>query len=470
MKEFNPKDYIPELKQQMFLTATSPFVCYGGARGGGKSFALDFKCCCMAAAYPNIKTIIIRKAQKDVKKNHLKPLKDMIKNSARWNETDLTFYWNNGSSITFGYCDTAEDLDHLQGQEYQIVCLEESTQFTYDEFTMICAICRGGDENYPKRIYLTCNPGGIGHAWTKRLFIDRQYTKDEHPEDYSFIQALPTDNSHNGKDYIHKLELLPSNKKAAWLYGEWDEVTGQFFTEWNDKIHIISPRAIPSDSHRYFVMDYGRDMLAGYWIAVDYDGNAVVYREVYQGEDNEDTGPGLMVSDAAQLILDKENQEKDNNIFIRLAPPDLWSKQSGTGKSQVELFADNGVTLTKADNSRIDGWMALREWLKVYKDSNGKETSRLKVFNTCRHLIRVIPQLQYDTKKPNDAAKVPHELTHAPDALRYWAISRPFGALMAEPERHFDVDDMREDYERTRNPGKGYFGGEITSSYLGYGG
>lgn len=461
---------MPEPKQKEFLKATATFVCYGGARGGGKSWALDFKCCCMAANYPGIKTIIIRKSQKDVKKNHYMPLKEMIGSSAKWSETDLCFKWNNGSIIQFGYADTIEDLSHLQGQEYQIVCVEEATQFTYDEFAMIFAICRGGDESWPKRVYLTCNPGGVGHAWVKRLFIDRQFLEDENPDDYKFIQAFVTDNSHNGKDYIQKLKLQPDNVKSGWLYGNWDVVAGQFFTEWKKEIHVVNPFPIPYGWRHYFTMDYGRDMLAAYWIAVNSAGMAFVYDEIYIGNDLEkDTG--LIVSEAAEKIQEHEKRNKCNDIFIRIAPPDLWSKQSSTGKSTAEIFADCGICLTKSDNDRINGWYSLREWLKVYKDSaTKKETTRLKIFSTCHNLIRVFPLLQYDTKRPNDAAKIPHEYTHAPDALRYWAISRPFGSMVSEPERHFDFDEMQEEYERSKHPLRGYIGGEVTSSYLNYGG
>lgn len=463
MKPFNPNDYHPTPKQEQFLTSKAQFVCYGGARGGGKSWAIDYKSCNLASAFPGIKVLLIRKRQTDVLDNHLEPLKQMVGSSAEWSETYKTFKWHNGSIIRFGYCDRPEDLEHLQGQEYQVIFIEEATQFTYDEFTMLLAICRGGKKSWPRRIYLTCNPGGVGHAWVKRLFIDRQYTKFENPDDYEFIPAFVQDNPYVGSKYIHMLELQQGSVKDAWLYGKWDTVSGQFFNEWKRSVHVINPMPIPANSRRYFVMDYGLDMLAGYWIAVDVNGTAYVYREIYQGKDLEGS-EGLIVSEAANAILSLE--EANENIYARYAPPDLWSKSSSTGKSQAEEFAQNGLLLIKSDNSRIDGWMALREWLKVYKDpKTGKETSNLKIFSTCQNLIRVLPLLQYDTKKPNDAAKVPHELTHAPDALRYWAIMRPFGATIEEPKKHFAFEDMQKEYEARMNPLKD-IGGVVTKDYL----
>lgn len=461
--EFDPKRYKPTEKQERFMEASAPFVCYGGARGGGKSWGLDFKCACLAKAWPGIQIIIIRQTQKDVKLNHKIPLVKMIGSSATWSETDLCFNWGNGSVIKFGYCDTEEDLEHLQGQNFQIVCLDEATQFTESQFNILCAICRGGKPNWPHRVYLTCNPGGVGHGWVKRLFVDRQYTKAETPDDYVFIQSFVWDNPHNGDRYKHMLELLPEDLKSGWLNGQWDSITGQFFSEWRPKIHVISPEQIPANARRYFVMDYGLDMLAAYWIAVMPEGNAVVYRELYDGKDL-DGHQGLIVSEAAKSILALE--EPGENIYMRIAPPDLWSTNRSTGKTQAEEFAEHKLTLTKADNSRIDGWMAVREWLKVYKDLNQQETARLKIFSTCSNLCRTMPLLQYDTKRPNDAAKVPHELTHAPDALRYWAAMRPFGSInKPESARIVNFESER----RTANPMRDYIGGTVTHNYM-YGG
>lgn len=458
--EFDPSRYRPTSRQLEFLKAAAPFVCYGGARGGGKSWALDFKCCCLAKAYPGIQILILRQTQKDVKQNHLAPLRAMIRNSARWNEADLHFTWKNGSGIRFGYCDADADLDHLQGQSYQIVCVDEATQLTESQFAVLCAICRGGRTEWPRRVYLTCNPGGVGHAWVKRLFVDRVYARAENPEDYVFIQSFVWDNPHNGPEYRHMLELLPENLRSGWLNGRWDAVSGQFFSEWRQEIHVVPPRQLPGGARRYFTMDYGLDMLAAYWIAVLPDGGALVYRELYQGKDLPGR-QGLIISEAAKAILAAE--EPDERVYLRLAPPDLWSRSRSTGRTQAEEFAQGGVLLTKADNARIDGWMALREWLKIYREpGTGRPTSRLKIFTTCPNLVRVMPLLQYDAKRPNDAAGAPHELTHAPDALRYWAVMRPFGVRTRREEPEIE-NGMPE-----RRPAR-YAGGEVTHGYV-YGG
>jgi phage terminase large subunit len=267
----------------------------------------------------------------------------------------------------------------------------------------------------PKRFYLTCNPGGIGHEWVKRLFVDKIYSGAENPEDYTFIRASVYDNKaimDNDPEYVKMLETLPEGLKQAWLYGNWDVFEGQYFSEWRYDIHTCEPFEIPEHWRRYTAMDYGLDMLAHYHIAVDEQNNAYVYREIYES--------GLIVSDAVKRI--KEIESGDNHEHIRLAPPDLWNTQSSTGKSTAILFDEAGMSLIKSNNDRVAGWLAVHELLKVITGVDGKPTARLKIFRNCVNLIRTLPLLQYDEKKPNDVAREPHEITHAPDALRYFAI------------------------------------------------
>jgi len=114
------------------------------------------------------------------------------------------------------------------------------------------------------------------------------------------------------------------------------------------------------------------------------------------------------------------------------APPDLWNRHADTGKSTAEIFAEHGILLTKVSNDRVQGWYSLSEWLRPMPDEQGVVLPRLRIFDTCANLIRTLPALQYDEKHPNDAAREPHELTHAPDAMRYFASGRPAGAVFPE--------------------------------------
>ena len=134
----------------------------------------------------------------------------------------------------------------------------------------------------------------------------------------------------------------------------------------------------------------------------------------------------MIISEAAARILSCE--ASGEQIDVRLAPPDLWNRRQETGRSAVELFADCGLSFEKSSNERVAGWLALHELLAPRRDMDGEPRPRLTIFNTCRNLIRTLPALQHDRRNPSDTANTPHELTHAPDALRYFAGTiRPEG-------------------------------------------
>lgn len=121
---------------------------------------------------------------------------------------------------------------------------------------------------------------------------------------------------------------------------------------------------------RYVTLDYGMDMLAALWVAVDEQGRAVVYRELYEGRDNGkgENGQGHIISAAARRLLEVNGGDE---VQAWLAPPDLWNRRQDTGKSAAELFLENGVPLTKTGNSRVAGWLAVREFLALRPDEQG---------------------------------------------------------------------------------------------------
>jgi len=197
---------------------------------------------------------------------------------------------------------------------------------------------------------------------------------------------------------------------------------GAFFSEIRRHIHVTEPFEIPGHWRRYHAIDYGLDMLASLWAAVDPEGNVYVYREVYES--------GLIIPDACRRMKEAEGNEE---IHIRYAPPDLFGKSSETGRTRAEAFAEGGFSFEKASADRKAGWSNLKEWLRVRENAAGEKTARLKFFSCCENLIRTISALPRDKKTPDDCATEPHELTHAPDALRYLMIQRPMPG--AAPDR-----------------------------------
>ena len=178
----------PNPKQEQFLLARNRFVCFGGSRGGGKSWVVLITDGLLCLHYPGIKTLLIRRTFPELRENHVLPLKQKLKGIATYKETEKVFEFPNTSRLKLGYLDAESDVLQYQGQEYDVIFLDEATQFTEFMFNILTACLRGANK-FPKRMYLTCNPGGVGHAWVKRLFIDRDFRGSENPDDYLFIPA-----------------------------------------------------------------------------------------------------------------------------------------------------------------------------------------------------------------------------------------------------------------------------------------
>ena len=453
----------PNPRQREFLLARQRFVAYGGARGGGKSWAVRTKAVLLALRYAGIRILILRRSFPELLDNHIRPLRLACRGIGAYRETEKAIALFNGSRIRFGYCASEADTDQYQGQEYDVVFIDEATQFSEMQYQKLTA-CLRGVNGFPKRMYLTCNPGGVGHAWVKRLFIDRDFREGENPDDYIFIPARVSDNTAllaNDVGYVQMLEALPPDLRRAWLDGDWDALAGQYFAEFRRDLHVVEPFEIPAHWRRYFAMDYGLDMLAGYWAAFDERGRCYVYREIYRS--------GLIVSEAARMVRELS---KGETIEAFLAPSDLWGRMADTGKSQAERYAQEGLYLQQVvARSRVDGWMDLHEWLKprplpAEEEGSGfrrcgqknrgseaeedffgnRERARplpaeetgapaLRIFSTCRNLIRCLPLLQHDAHNPNDCATEPHEITHAPDALRYLLAGRPAPTAARRPRQ-----------------------------------
>lgn len=435
-------------KQQYFIDSQAFETLFGGAAGGGKSYGQLVDGLLYALKYPKSKQIIFRTTFADLEKSLIRTSMNLYPLSiADYNSSKHTWKFKNGSIIDFGYIQYEKDVYQYQSAEYDVIRFDELTHFTEFMYTYMISRCRGANP-YPKCIKSSTNPGGVGHNWVKERFIDigapnvMHTCKLETGETTTriFIPSLVQDNKFMltyDPDYITRLDALPEKERKALKYGDWDIFDGQFFTEFKRDIHVIEPFKIPEDWYVYFVMDYGLDKLAGYWIAVDYNNNAYIFREVYESN--------LLVSEARDKIKAMTNE----NVYIYLAPPDLWNRHKETGKSTADIFAEGGIELYKTNNDRIQGWLQMKEWLKVYKDEQGYDTARLKIFNTCKNLIRCLPQIQHDSKKVGDVANEPHELTHSVDAIRgfcvYWTQEPIFMPKKEEIPFELQTEDTEED-------------------------
>ena len=415
-------------KQEEFINATAFEVLFGGAAGGGKSFGQVADALIYASNYPKSKQLILRRTFKQLEKSIIRTSQDLYPTDiSKYNETARCYKFKNGSLIDFGYCDKEADVHQYQSAEYDVIRFDELTHFTEYMYVYMISRCRGAN-NFPKSVKSSTNPGNIGHTWVKKRFISIGAPNTVHTIKLEngkettriFIPSKVQDNSflmEADPEYLSRLELLPEKEKRALLYGDWDIFEGQYFEEFRYDLHTCEPFPIPKEWRIYRSMDYGLDCFAMLWIATDDVGGVYVFREVAESN--------LPISTAAELA----KRMTDEQVYDTLAPPDLWNRSQETGKSKALLFEESGLRLNKSNNDREAGWLSIRELLKL--DINGEP--RLKIFRTCTRLISDLPELQHDAKRPTDCATEPHDITHVPDALRYFAISWARPADPIEP-------------------------------------
>lgn len=445
------KIHIPEPseKQKLFLADNHRHVAYGGARGGGKSWAVRVKAILLCLRWPGIKILIVRKTYKELTNNHIVPLQNMIpRDVARYNKTEKVFTFFNGATIWFGYCNNDSDLDQYQGAEYDVIFFDEATQLQETWIKKIKLAVREPN-GLPKRTYYTCNPGGVSHNYIKRLFITRTYENGEIPEDYSFTQALLTDNKvlmEMSPEYKAELEALPPKLRAAWLYGSWDIFEGQFFEDFVDDpehykdrqwTHVIAPFEIPRTwkIYRSFDWGYNKPFSCGWW-AVDFDGIAYRIAEYYgcNGTPNEGIKhhPPQVFADIHRI--EQEHPLLKDKYIIGYADPAIWDAE--VGESIADTAAKHQVFFNKGDNKRIPGWMQIHYRLAF--DEEGYPM--MYVFNTCKDFIRTLPLLQYDEHRPEDLDTDGED--HIADETRYFCMSRPIAPRKAPVPDGWEDDPL----------------------------
>ncbi|MDR2513844.1 MAG: phage terminase large subunit [Christensenellaceae bacterium] len=428
----------PSDKQRAFFLARQKYVGYGGARGGGKSWAIRTKAVLLCLRYPGIKVMIVRRTYPELTANHILPLRELLgAHIARYHEQRKEYRFSSGSTITFRYCASEKDMGAFQGLEIDALFLDEATQMDERVFQMLTACVRGTNA-FPKRFYLTCNPGGRGHAWFKRLFIDRSFKESENPDEYTFIQALPQDNAalmRAQPDYIDQLKSLPHSLREAWLYGKWDVFSGQVFAEWRDVpeeyatgvgTHVIDPIDIPAWWPIYRGFDFGYSKpFACYWASVSPDERIYVIRELYGIRGDEaDAGAQMEPREIAERIRRIEHESFHGREIIGIADPAIFAHDRGESIAQIMAGPyPAGVIFSKGDHRRLPGLMQVHRRLAFGADGR----PMLQVFSTCKHLIRTLPALVYDERDVEDVDTSQED--HAYDALRYILMARPMGAI-----------------------------------------
>lgn len=446
----------PNKKQDIFLAEEHRHVAYGGARGGGKSWAVRAKAKLMALAWPGIEMIIIRRTYQELTRNHINRLKIELKGLAKYNKQEKVFNFDNGSKLFFGYCDNDGDAEQYQGAEYDVIFIDEACNLKEEWIKKIIA-CNRSDRKCPKRMYYTLNPGGVSHAYFKRLFIDRVYKDGETPEEYAFVQALVTDNEamlQMSPDYLKQLEALPPKLRAAWLEGRWDIFAGQFFEEFVSEPNEdgVGTHVIPAMSeipvgwkiYRSYDWGYNKPFSCGWW-AVDYEGRFYRILELY-GCKRDEPNEGIHWTPDEQFKeiarVEREHKYLKGKRIVGVADPSIWD--ASKGESVAETARRHGINFEPGDNERIAGWMQCHYRLSF--DENGRPM--MYVFDNCKDFIRTIPTLMYDDHKVEDVDSDGED--HIADEWRYFCMMRPLSPRKVESKRTAIFNDPLELLSRRR--------------------
>lgn len=461
-------------KQKALIDCPIYEIFYGGARGGGKTDGVLGKMGLKAAKYAgNFNCVFFRK--------ELPMLDDAISRSqqiyaplgAQWIGYKKTWQFPNGGLLRFRPLERDLDAEKYQGQNLSDVCVEEVGTYGDPSPIMKLNAALRSARGIPTQMHLTGNPGGAGQGWLKQRFIDpapdgfkiiTDTFLDGSKRSRVFIPAKVTDNKillENDPNYIGNLYMVGSKALVqAWLAGDWNAVEGAFFDSFDLTKHVIKPFTIPPHWYKIRAFDWGYAApFCVLWGAVSdgrpvegYDGKfftlpkgaIIIYREWY-GAESPNKGLRLENKDISKGILEREKEGIDDMV----ADPAIWIQQGGL--SIGEQLMNEGVFFRKADNKRLAGWQQIRQRL----DSDN-EPPMLYIFSNCNGLIRTLPSLQHDKKKPEDLDTESED--HAVDTLRYLCMSRPYAKEAPAPPQEWDSriyvkDELKRIREKSKQKG-----------------
>jgi hypothetical protein len=428
--------------QTVFLAAPEREVLYGGSAGGGKSYAM-LADPLRYMAHPQFSGLLLRHTTEELRELIWKSqeMYPKIYPGIKWSERKMQWVTPQGGRLWFSYLDRDEDVLRYQGLAFSWVGFDELTQWaTPFAWNYMRSRLRSTAPDLPIYMRATTNPGGPGHAWVKKMFIDpakpgtsfwatdiesnstlvypNGHTKEGQPLfKRRFIPALLRDNPYLAEqgDYETMLLSLPENQRKQLLEGNWDVAEGAAFSEFNRNIHVIDSFDIPKNWVKFRSCDYGYGSFSAVlWFAISPDEQLIVYRELYVSK--------VLAKDLARMVLDAESS--DGNIKYGILDSSCWHKRGDTGPSLAEQMIMEGCRWRPSDRSagsRVAGKNELHRRLQI---DNFTEEPRLVITSNCTNLIAQLPVLPLDKNNPEDIdTKV--NFDHLYDALRYGVMSRP---------------------------------------------
>jgi len=417
-------------------------LLYGGAAGGGKSRMSRAEAVLNCLRVPGFRAIIFRRTFPDLERSVVEPLlQEIPRELGRYNSTKHLFRFFNGSILELGHLQRRDDLMKYQGAEYQMIVFEEATHFVYEMFDYMRSRLRAGGPVAAKlaelglrpRMILTANPGGVGHHWVKREFIDpapagkvwrpRPTATEPNPPTRCYVPARATDNPYLDKGYINRLNSMSDNLRRALRDGDWDVLDGVRFPDFSRSIHVIEPEQLPIPPVGYprvVGVDYGSSApFSAHWMAKLSDDLVVVYRELYI--------KGLTPREQAEAIRDAEapDERRPERPLPVVLDPSMWARSVNNplavakndapppGSIADAYYQVFGSAVSKARNDRIGGWALMEDQMRVRADG----LPRLLIYSTCTNLIRTLPAAPRDLRNPDDIDT--HSEDHALDSTRY---------------------------------------------------
>ncbi len=420
-------------KQKLFAQTIDqyPVTFYGGARGGGKSKGLQLIMLLRRFKYAGSHGAIFRRTYPELEGNHIRPIFESFPQLREfYNESKKLITFPNGSTLQFCHCANESDITLYQGREFHDLAIDEAGQWTEAMFRTLQGSNRSSKAGISPRTILTGNPGGIGHGWLKRIFVERRFNDREDPKDYHFVRALVADNQalmDCDPSYVRRLNSEPNEAlRRAFLYGDWDIFAGQFFQEINRTVHLVKPFNIPPHWNRFGAYDFGFNHPASFgWYTTDEDGNVYKYRELVKAQMRVD-----------QFAKEVNSYSDTADLYPIMAGHDCWAKKNVLKDDMrpstiAEEFATHGINLKRAVIDRHQGAAQLRSYLAWQNLPSGRTKPRFMIFDTCPITFDTISRMIHDPDDVEDVLKVdatdgdPLSGDDAYDETRYAIMSRP---------------------------------------------
>ncbi len=419
LKDANVLFHPNEGPQTDFLAADEKDVLYGGAAGGGKSYAMLVDPLRYAHKKAH-RALILRRSMPELREmiDKSRELYPQAFPGAKFREVEKLWNFPSGAKIEFGFLERDADVYRYQGQAYSWIGFDEITHLpTEFSWNYLASRLRTTDPEIKTYLRCTANPGGVGSQWVKKRYIE----PEENNKSFvgtdgltrKFIPAKLADNPYLSEDGVYEqmLNSLPPIQRRQLLEGNWDVAEGAAFVEFDPDAHIITPFEIPLSWERVKGIDYGyASESCCLWGTIDMnDGTLIIYRELYK--------KGLTGEELGSIITDMEMVDpfSVNGVLDTAA----WARTGTTGPTVGEALLRAGHKLRRADKNRVQGKIQIHEYLKVRESGRPK----LQIFNTCPNLIRELQSIPLSKTNPEDVDT--HASDHAYDALRYMIMSRP---------------------------------------------